>query len=150
MRAGLWWTVGVVAAAAAAVTAVTLDPEQVTVAHVVDGDTVVLEGGRSVRLIGIDSPERGECGYRGATEALAARVEGRPVRLVNPRSVQDEDRFGRWLRYVEVDHADAGRAQIAMGHAAARYDSRDGYDPHPRERDYRDTDAATRPRCRVR
>jgi endonuclease YncB( thermonuclease family) len=32
--------------------------------YVVDGDTIRLRSGVYVRLIGIDTPETGECGYR--------------------------------------------------------------------------------------
>jgi endonuclease YncB( thermonuclease family) len=34
--------------------------------YVVDGDTIRLQSGVYVRLIGIDTPEVGECGYRAA------------------------------------------------------------------------------------
>lgn len=119
-----------------------------TVRHVVDGDTLVLDDGVTVRLIGIDTPERGACGSRQATRALEDLVEGRSVTLVNPSGVQDEDRFERLLRYVDVEDVDVGLRQIEQGHAAARYDGRDGYDAHPREDDYRAADAATPRRCR--
>jgi endonuclease YncB( thermonuclease family) len=59
------------------------EPEKAprTVAKVVDGDTVRLTDGESVRLLGIDTPERGEPLYREATEALAFLVSRRDVRL---------------------------------------------------------------------
>src|SRR5690349_14067023 len=37
------------------------------VTRVVDGDTVELGTGQTVRLVGIDTPERGQCGYDQAT-----------------------------------------------------------------------------------
>jgi hypothetical protein len=57
------------------------------------------------------------------------------------------DRYGRWLRYVDVDGTDAGLAEINVGLAIARYDSRDGYGWHPREDGYVDADQATAPRA---
>src|SRR4051794_28356599 len=74
----------------------------VLVTRVIDGDTLVIADGRHVRLIGIDTPEKDECGYRAATVALRELVEGRRVRLPNPRSVQDQDRYDRLLRYVDL------------------------------------------------
>jgi len=114
----------------------------VQVVEVIDGDTVVIGTGQHVRLIGIDTPERGVCGYDEASEELRRLVEGRRVRLGNPESVQDEDRYGRLLRYVDRNGTDAGLGQLEHGLAVARYDSRDGYDPHPRERTYRRADRA--------
>jgi endonuclease YncB( thermonuclease family) len=110
------------------------------VTEVVDGDTVVIDSGQHVRLIGVDTPERDTCGYQEARYAMRRLVEGRAVHLVNPGSVQDRDAYGRLLRFVDVGGRDAGLAQIRAGRAVARFDSRDGYDPHPREDRYRRAD----------
>lgn len=101
------------------------------VTRVVDGDTVELGNGETVRLVGIDTPEVGECAYEGAATALERIVLGKRVRL----GVSDEDRdsYGRLLRYVDVGRTDAGLRLIKAGLAIARYDSRDGYGFHPRQ-----------------
>ncbi len=109
-------------------------PVTYRVASVIDGDTLRLADGRTVRLVGIDTPERGECGFEAATERLAALVRGEPVAL--GRSDEDTDRYGRLLRYVDVDATDVGLELLRDGLAEARYDSRDGYGRHPREADY--------------
>lgn len=119
----------------------------VRVTHVVDGDTLVIGSGERVRLIGIDTPERGNCGYREAADALRTLVEGRKVTLVNPESVQDEDRYRRLLRYVDRAGKDAGYDLLEVGLAVARYDSTDGYDPHPREARYHRADRAAPSIC---
>jgi endonuclease YncB( thermonuclease family) len=111
------------------------DRSRTVVTDVIDGDTVEITTGEHVRLIGIDTPEIGECGYAAATAAMRRMVEGRTVVLVDPASVRDEDTYGRLLRYVEVAGTDAGLAELRAG-ARARYDSRDGLDPHPREDQY--------------
>ena len=117
------------------------------VTFVIDGDTVEIGSGAHVRLIGIDTPEREECGYREAAEALRTLVEGRTVTLVNPRSVQDEDVHGRLLRYVDRSGEDAGYDLFRTGLAVARYDSRDGLDPHPREKRYHAMDGRVASLC---
>ena len=106
------------------------------VSYVVDGDTIRLASGTYVRLIGIDAPEVGECGYEAAKAALD-RLVGTDVELPNPSSVDDRDRYGRLLRYVRVSGRDAGMVLIRRGLATARYDSLDGYDWHPRQDRYR-------------
>src|SRR5207248_8078288 len=65
-----------------------------TVTHVVDGDTVVVSTGQKVRIIGIDTPEAGQCGYEEAATALAALVDGHAV-TVTPGARDDADKYGR-------------------------------------------------------
>ncbi|MBK3868848.1 thermonuclease family protein [Pseudomonas stutzeri] len=75
------------------------------VAHVVDGDTLRLADGRSVRLIGINAPELGRKGRRSEAFAEAAhrrlqallRAAGGRVGLVAGREAQD--RYGRTLAH---------------------------------------------------
>jgi endonuclease YncB( thermonuclease family) len=112
-----------------------------TVTRVVDGDTVELSDGETVRLAGIDTPERGACGYDQATSNMELLALGKQVTL-HP-SDEDRDRYGRLLRYVDVGAVDVGLRQIEDGLALARYDSRDGYGRHPREDRYIAADAAT-------
>lgn len=110
------------------------------VARIVDGDTLELGNGETVRLVGIDTPEVGECGYERAADALAAVALGRVVTL--GASDEDRDAYGRLLRYVDVGSVDAGLRLIRQGLATARYDSRDGYGFHPREPRYVAADRA--------
>ena len=100
--------------------------EPARVATVIDGDTLVLEDGRTVRLLGIDTPETVHPDMDGpqpyglaASERLRMLVEGRHVRL--ERDVSDVDHFGRTLRHVWQ-----GRTLVAerllregLGHAQA-------------------------------
>lgn len=121
-------------------------PRTFRVAYVVDGDTIVLASGRTVRLRGIDAPERNECGSDRSTRSLTRLIAGERVRLV--RDGDDTDRYGRLLRYVDIGKTDAGLRQIERGLAIARYDSRDGYGFHPREDPYIAADRASpRRRC---
>jgi endonuclease YncB( thermonuclease family) len=115
-----------------------------TVSAVIDGDTVDLSDGERVRLIGIDTPEQGQPGYAAAALAMSAMVLGHQV-VLSPGAQQDRDRYGRLLRYVDVDGQDVGLAMIAQGWAVARYDSRDGYGHHPREDAYVAADQASAP-----
>jgi endonuclease YncB( thermonuclease family) len=114
----------------------------VTVTDVVDGDTVDVSTGARIRVIGIDAPEVGACGADQATRAMEALVLGKAVALT-AGARDDVDRYGRLLRYVDVDGGDAGLSLIQQGLAIARYDSRDGYGGHPREQEYVAADAAS-------
>ncbi|MBO1901037.1 hypothetical protein J4H92_03620 [Leucobacter weissii] len=105
---------------------------------VVDGDTVETSAG-TIRIIGIDTPERGECGHDEASAAIEGLLSaGDPVTLDLPAGQNDRDRHGRLLRYVVTeDGVDIGLMQLETGNALARYDSRDGYPAHPFEDGYR-------------
>jgi endonuclease YncB( thermonuclease family) len=114
------------------------------VTGIIDGDTIDTTEGR-IRVIGIDTPERGECGYTQATDHAARLVPvGSVVTLSLAGGKDDVDKYDRLLRYVAAANgSDLGLAQIAGGYAIARYDSRDGYGWHPKEEQYIAADAAS-------
>jgi micrococcal nuclease len=91
------------------------------VSRVVDGDTVHVQIGtrdERVRLIGIDTPEIGQCDAARAT-ALARRfAEGRTVILVGDPTQATRDRYGRLLAYVIVaGRGDLGLRELLHGYA---------------------------------
>lgn len=69
--------------------------------RVVDGNTIILSNGETVRLLGVDTPEtkhpRKPVEYYGkeASAFTKKMVEGRPVRLTY--DWQDRDKYGRLL-----------------------------------------------------
>lgn len=120
--------------------------DRLTAARVIDGDTIVTSAGDTIRLAGIDTPERGQCGYSEATANLRRTLAGNTLTLTKA-GLTDRDKYGRLIRYVGVGEQDAGMGQIMGGFARARYDSRDGYGRHPRQVDYVAADAATPSIC---
>jgi len=87
---------------------------RVTTVH--DGDTVtVLTGGvaRRVRLVGIDAPERGQPYASASRRALAARVAGRDVTVIE----RGQDSYGRTLGRVLAGERDANSSQVRDGYA---------------------------------
>ncbi len=79
-------------------------PELVEVVRVIDGDTIEINDGNVVRLLGIDSPEQGDCYYSEAKQALNELVLGRNIEL--EKDIFGTDRFGRLLRYVFLVEGD--------------------------------------------
>lgn len=122
--------------------------DRLTAARVIDGDTIVTSAGDTIRLAGIDTPERGQCGYSEATANLRRTLAGNTLTLTKA-GLTDRDKYGRLIRYVDVGEQDAGMGQIMGGFARARYDSRDGYGRHPRQDDYVTADAAAPSICAV-
>lgn len=121
---------------------------QVEVIRVIDGDTVVIAGDKRVRLIGIDTPENGQCGFDKAKQALEKLLDSGSATFYSG-TTSDKDQYDRLLRYIEVEGIDVGLNLISNGFAIARYDSRDGYGPHDRESEYIDADekSATAVNC---
>lgn len=74
------------------------------VERVIDGDTIKLETGETVRYIGIDTPETVNtktqvmCYGKEASDRNKQLVEGKTVEL--EKDVSETDRYGRLLRYV--------------------------------------------------
>ena len=90
-----------------------------TVAHVSDGDTIVLTGGARVRLLQIDAPElgSGECyGVRAARELRALLPVGTRVQLLADPRLDRVDRYGRLLRYV---HRGTTNVNVALAFRGA-------------------------------
>lgn len=81
-----------------------LQLDEAVIKRVIDGDTVELESGERVRLIGVDTPESVkpaapvECLAKEASAYTREYLEGKRVGL--ERDISDRDRFGRLLRYV--------------------------------------------------
>jgi len=84
---------------------------------VIDGDTLRLENGERVRLIGINAPERGQPYYEEATAALTELTLGQRVRL--ERDVSERDQYDRRLAYVYVGGVMANEELVARGLAKA-------------------------------
>jgi micrococcal nuclease len=79
-------------------------PSEALVVQVADGDTVTLEGGQKVRLLGIDAPELEKEGRPAdflahkAKEELTKLAQGKKVRLEYDRLRYDQ--YGRLLAYL--------------------------------------------------
>jgi len=102
-----------------------------TVSRVVDGDTVMVTpavgGNDAVRLIGVDTPERGEPHYPEATRYARENLDGERVGL--ELGVETEDDYGRLLAYVYLPDGEMfnealvreGYAQVATFPPNTRY-----------------------------
>lgn len=100
----------------------------IRVVRVVDGDTIVLQDGQKVRLIGVDTPEtvdpRKPVQYFGkeASEFTRTQLEGKPVRL--EYDWQKIDKYGRTLAYVYEEDGTLFNAKLislGYGHAYTKY-----------------------------
>ena len=100
-----------------------INQQLVKVAHVIDGDTIEIETGQKVRLIGIDTPEVVdprkpiECFGKEASLRAKELLEGNLVRL--ERDISETDRYGRLLRYIYSGDVFINKQLISEGYAHA-------------------------------
>lgn len=96
------------------------------IASMTDSDTVDIRYAKvvesveeieTVRIIGINGPESGEChGYDSYSWTNDRLQEGEPVLLVTDPTISDRDEFGRLLRRIELeDSGDYGTAALEAG-----------------------------------
>jgi len=83
----------------------------------IDGDTILLQSGERVRLIGLDAPEKGEKCWDRARERLNGLVAGK--RIVMERDFSERDKYGRLVRFVYVNGFFVNLAIVEEGLAEA-------------------------------
>ncbi len=91
--------------------------ETILVLRAIDGDTLELSDGERVRLIGIDTPEKGEFYSKEAQDRLHELTAGKQVRLT--QGLDERDKYGRLLRYVFVENTFVNLVLIEEGYARA-------------------------------
>lgn len=85
------------------------------VSKVIDGDTIELENGERVRLLGINTLEKGQNYYEEANNRLKELIEGKEVRL--EKDVDDKGKYGRLLRYVFINDEFVNLKLVREGYA---------------------------------
>lgn len=85
------------------------------VVRIIDGDTVAVlwpdKRQETVRLVGIDAPERGQAFGNRAREALGQLAIGKAVAV----EVEGRDRYGRTIARLRVEDVDLSRELVARG-----------------------------------
>ena len=99
------------------------DGNKKLVTKVIDGDTFLIEGGYSVRILGIDADERGYSCYDSAKNKLEELILNKEIKL--EKGVEDKDQYCRYLRYVFLDGKNIGLELVKEGLAVARFSSND-------------------------
>lgn len=92
----------------------------VTVARVIDGDTVILDNSVKIRLYGIDCPEDGQEGGREATATAGRLIQGQAFEVEN----KGRDRYGRTvaiLRLPDGSTLQEGLLRAGVAWVAPRY-----------------------------
>ena len=87
-----------------------LSNKTVIVTKIIDGDTVIVQGGETIRLLGIDCDERGKECY---------------VKAKN--RIEDKDIYGRSLRYIFLNGENINSKMVKEGYCVARFPQESKY-----------------------
>jgi micrococcal nuclease len=90
---------------------------------IIDGDTFLIEGGYSVRILGIDADERGYPCYDAAKNRLEELILNKEVKL--EKGSEDLDQYCRYLRYVFLDNKNISLELVKEGLTIARFSPED-------------------------
>ena len=88
--------------------------------YVVDGDTLDVEGVGRIRLVGVNTPERGQPGYQEAKDFVTRMCLGKTVYL----DIDDEkhyDKYGRVLVVVYAGNVNINKELLKRGYAEIMY-----------------------------
>jgi len=86
------------------------------VTRVIDGDTIEIETGERVRLICMDTPERGEKGYIESSNYLQSLILNKEVKLV--KDISEVGKYGRLVRYIYLlDGTFVNKKMVEEGYA---------------------------------
>ena len=91
------------------------EPNAALVTSVLDGDTFKLSNGETIRLIGLNAPEKGEKCSQEAKDMLEYLILNKEVKLES--DLEDRDQHGRLLRYVFEDGHMVNYGMIYLGYA---------------------------------
>lgn len=124
------WLAVLLAAASAPLVAHAADCSPLGVRHhahvryVIDGDTVILDGGRHIRIVGLNAPEIGHDGAsdqpfaRAARKRLVALLASVHNRIEWSVAPDRRDHYGRTLAHIYIDGRDAAGLLLHAGLAA--------------------------------
>jgi hypothetical protein len=94
-----------------------------TVKRIVDGDTIELENGIKIRLLGLNTPEKNRPYYFEAKDYLKRLILDKKVEIKS----QGTDKYGRILGYVFLDKENVNELILGNGFANLYYYDKDEY-----------------------
>ncbi len=97
--------------------------------HVVDGDTIDVEGVGRIRFVGVNTPERGEPGYTEAKQYVKDQCLYQTVSL-DIDDKKPKDKYGRTLAVVYVRGLNLNQQLLKKGYAEIMYIPPSEFDPY--------------------
>ena len=99
--------------------------EEKIVTKITDGDTIIVQGGEIVRLLGVDCDEKGRVCYDEAKKFTDSTLLNKKVVLRTEN--EDKDKYRRNLRWVFLDGENFDQMLVEKGYCIARFDQDSRY-----------------------
>jgi micrococcal nuclease len=87
----------------------------VLVTKIIDGDTIEIQRNQKIRLIGIDTPESGNCYFDESKNFLSNLILNKQIKL--EIDVSETDKYQRLLRYIYLDNILINDYLVSQGYA---------------------------------
>jgi len=97
--------------------------------HVVDGDTIDVNGVGRIRLVGVNTPERGQHGYPEAKNFVKRLCLYKTVYL-DIDDAKHYDKYGRVLAVVYADNINVNAELLKRGYAEVMYIPPSEFNPY--------------------
>ena len=97
--------------------------------HVIDGDTIDVQGVGRIRFVGVNAPERGQPGYQEAKDFVTSLCLGKTVYL----DIDDKkhyDKYGRVLAVVYAGNTNVNAELLKRGLAKVMYIPPSEFNPY--------------------
>lgn len=98
-------------------------PDKKVVTKVLNGNTFLIEGGKEVRLLGVEVDDEGQPCYKEAKDRLTQLVSGKTVTL--EETARNKDDSGRLLRIVKLGDLDVNKTLLKEGAAVVYFSKAD-------------------------
>lgn len=96
---------------------------------VIDGDTIDVENVGRIRFVGVNTPERGEDGYKEAKDYVKSQCLNKEV-TIDVDSAKYTDKYERILGIVYVDGKNLNQELLQKGYAEVMFIPPSEYDPY--------------------
>lgn len=106
-------------------TYILVEKEKTITTNVIDGDTIVINGGERVRLLGIDTPEKGEFYYKEAKARLEQLIENNEISI--EKEGDNKDKYDRLLRYIFLNETNINMEMVEEGYAICYFYGKSRY-----------------------
>jgi micrococcal nuclease len=97
--------------------------------HVVDGDTIDVEGVGRIRLVGINTPEIDQTGYQESKDFVSSMSLGKNVSL-DIDDAKHYDKYGRVLAVVYIGDVNLNQELLKRGYAEIMYIPPSEFNPY--------------------
>ncbi len=91
--------------------------EEFLVTKIIDGDTIKLENGQTIRMICVNTPEKGELGFEEATNYLKSIILNKKINL--KKDISEKDKYNRLLRYIYLNNTLINELIVRKGYGFA-------------------------------